>query len=353
MKVRYGIVGCGAIHGTHADAIARVDGAELRIVYDPVKDKAKAAAEKYGVLAARSLKDLFSSVDVVNVCVPSGLHAKVGIEAAKAGKHVLCEKPIDVTLSKAQALVTAANDAGVKLGVISQHRFASDIRRLRDMAQGGELGPLLEGDAYIKWYRTQAYYDSGDWRGTWKLDGGGCLMNQGVHYVDMLQWIMGGVESVQAITRTAAHEIEVEDIATALLRFKNGAVGVLQGSTSFFPGLAERLEVHGKLGSVIIEGDRFKVVEINENKEGDDSPYGRGVTKQPTPNIHSVGEGSTPPEDPTASWSEQHRLQIEDFTRAIQDNRDPYVTGEMALEPLKVILAVYKSGRRNGARVEV
>lgn len=353
MKVRYGIVGCGAIHGTHADAIARVDGADLVAVFDPVKERAKAASDKYGVEAARSLNDLFERVDVVNVCVPSGLHASVGTRAARAGKHVLCEKPIDVTLRKAQGLVDVARQAGVKLGVISQHRFAKDIRQLRHMAQGGELGSLLEGDAYIKWYRTQAYYDSGDWRGTWKLDGGGCLVNQGVHYVDMLQWIMGGVESVQAITRTAAHDIEVEDIATALLRFKNGAVGVLQGSTSFFPGLAERLEVHGKLGSVIIEGDRFKVVEINENKEGDDSPYGRGVTKQPTPNVHSVGESAGIPEDPTASWSEQHRLQIEDFTRAVVDGREPYVTGEMALEPLKVILAVYKSGRRDGARVSV
>lgn len=354
MSLRFGIVGCGVIHETHAEALAGIDDAALAAVYDIVPSRARSAAEKLGVHCARSLRDLFDKVEAVCVCVPSGLHAKIGIAAARAGKHVVVEKPIEVKLRAAEALVLSARQAGVTLTVISQHRFAPDIQAVRGSAQSGAMGALVQGDAYIKWYRTQAYYDSGEWRGTWKLDGGGCLMNQGVHYVDMLQWIMGGVESVRAQVRTAAHHIEVEDVANALVTFKNGAIGVIQGSTSFFPGFAERIEVHGKAGSAILEGDRLKVLEIDEGAEGDDSPYGRGVRSQPTPNIHCVGEGvGTASADPRAIWIDQHRRQLEDFTRAVLDRRAPFITGEMALEPLKVILAIYRSARNNGAPVRL
>jgi UDP-N-acetyl-2-amino-2-deoxyglucuronate dehydrogenase len=353
--VRFGLIGCGAIHGTHAQALANIEGAKLEALYDTDHEKACAAAEKLGVPVKKSLGKLFDSVDAVCLCVPSGLHSKIGIQAAKAGKHVVCEKPIDVSLKAAQSLVETARSAGVKLTVISQHRFANDIRRLRETVQTGGLGKLIEGDAYIKWYRTQAYYDSAAWRGTWALDGGGCLMNQGVHYVDMIQWIMGGVKSVQAMTRTVAHSIEVEDVAASLVEFKNGAIGVIQGSTSFFPGLAERLEVHGTYGSVVLEGDRSKVWQIDPDAANDGSPYGRGVSAQPTPNVHSHGQSASAggASDPSALWTEQHRLQLEDFTRAVQDEREPFISGEEALEPLKVILAIYRSAKRNGARVEV
>lgn len=352
--VRIGVIGCGAIHSTHCDAIREVEGAVLAAVCDEVPEKAKAAGEKYDVPALSRLRDLWQHVDAVTVAVPSGLHARVGIAAAKAGKHVLAEKPVDITLKKATALLDACRSAGVKLGVVSQHRFAGDLQRLHDAAQGGELGKLILGDAYVKWYRTQAYYDSGDWRGTWSLDGGGCLMNQGVHYVDMIQWIMGGVRAVQAQVRTASHDIEVEDVAAALIEYKNGAIGVIQGSTSVYPGLAERLEVHGTAGTVIAEADRIKLWETNPEEDG--SKYGRGVQSQPVPNVHthepeeSAGTGAS---DPSAIWGEQHRLQIEDFVRAILDNREPAMTGEMALEPLKIILAIYKSSRQGGRRVEV
>lgn len=352
--VRYGVVGCGAIHSTHCDAIKGIDGAVLTGVYDIIPAKAKAAAEKYDVVAAKSLNDLFNRVDAVCVCVPSGLHSAIGVKAAKAGKHVVSEKPIDVSVVHALAMINACRENGVKLGVISQHRFAKDMQELQGAAQGGELGKLVQGDAYIKWYRTQAYYDSGDWRGTWKLDGGGCLMNQGVHYVDMIQWVMGGVKSVQAQIRTACHNIEVEDTACALIEYKNGAVGVIQGSTSIYPGLSERVEVHGQYGTVVLEGDRTKLWKVDPEAPLDPSPYGNGVTKQPTPKEDVVGNTGTDgsgASDPSAIWGEQHRLQLEDFTKAVIDNRDPFITGEMALEPLKVILSIYKSGKRNGARV--
>jgi UDP-N-acetyl-2-amino-2-deoxyglucuronate dehydrogenase len=352
---RLGVIGCGAIHATHCEAINSIDGASLAAVYDEDSERAIAAGERFGVAPATSLDDLFDRVDAVNVCVPSGLHGQIGEIAARAGKHVLVEKPVEVTYEAARSLVDTCRAAGVNLGTISQHRFADDVRRLRDAAQGGELGPLIEGDMYNKWYRTQAYYDSGDWRGTWKLDGGGCLMNQGVHYVDLLQWIMGGVRSVQAQTRTVGHDIEVEDVATALVEFKNGAIGVIQGATAVYPGLAERIEIHGRYGTAILEADRLKYWNVDQEAAAE-GLYGGGVNAQPTPNVQlhdPVDTEGTGASDPSAIWGHQHRMQIEDFVQSIVDCRPPAVTGEMAIEPLKVILAIYRSAREGGRRVEI
>lgn len=352
--MRIGIVGCGAIHGTHAEAIKRIEGAELAGFYDVVPEKAKEAAEKFGGVAFPSMKAMLAAVDGATVCVPSGLHAAVGAKIARAGRHVLVEKPIEVSVPAGERLIRAAREAGVRLAVVSQHRFAPDVSLLREAVQSGELGTMIAGDAYVKWFRTQAYYDSGAWRGTWKLDGGGCLMNQGVHTVDLISWVMGGVLAVRAQTRTAAHTgIEVEDIANVLVEYRNGAVGVIQASTAYYPGMAERLEVHGTRGSVVIESDKVKVWELAATTE-DGSLYGKGVGAQPTPKVTTDGtEKKGAASDPQSLWIEQHRLQIEDWVTAVREDRDPFITGEQALEPLKVILAVYRSARRGGARVLV
>ena len=189
---------------------------------------------------------------MVCVCVPSGLHAEVGVRAAKAGKHLVVEKPIDVTLAAADRLIEAARTAGVALTVISQHRFDPGLIELKRLLGEGALGRLVLGEASTKWYRTQAYYDSAGWRGTWAMDGGS-LMNQGVHYVDLLRWCMGPVTEVTAVCATQAHQIEVEDTALAIVRFGSGAVGTILSSTAAFPGFPQRLEITGTEGTVIIE----------------------------------------------------------------------------------------------------
>jgi UDP-N-acetyl-2-amino-2-deoxyglucuronate dehydrogenase len=354
VPIRVGIVGCGAIYPTHAKAIGRIANATLSGFFDILPERSLAAQDVFGAPSCSTLEELCGESDAVTICVPSGLHAEVGRRVAELGVHVLVEKPIDVTLEAATSLVKACREANVKLGVVSQHRFARDILRLKDTIDASELGPMIQGDAYIKWYRTQHYYDSGEWRGTWKLDGGGCLINQGIHYIDMIQWLMGGVASVQAQVRTSAHSIEVEDVAAALVEYKSGALGVIQGSTSFFPGFAERLEVHGRHGSVIIEGDRSIVWEVDPEGADDSSPYGRGVTQQPTPNVR-IGEKlvELTKEEHADRWIEQHRLQIQDFVDSVEQDRDPFVTGEMALEPLRVILAIYQSAQNGGARVTI
>lgn len=354
--MRLGVIGCGSIHSTHCDAIEKIDGATLAAVYDVKPEKAAAAAEARGAVAAKTLDELFGLVDAVTICVPSGLHAQIGIQAARAGKHVLSEKPIDVMVDRAEGLVKACREAGVKLGVISQHRFANSVRELQAAAQGGAFGKLIAGDCCTIWYRTQAYYDADrTWRGTVDLDGGS-ILNQGVHYVDLIQWIMGGAKSVQAQMRTANHDIESEDIINVLVEWQNGAIGTLKATTCAYPGYSERIEVYGSYGAAVIEADRIKVWKVDPDAPKDPNPYGKGATYHPTPKEEVFGgnaAGGSGASDPTAIWGEQHRLQIEDFVRAVADDRDPFVTGDAALEPLRIIQAAYTSAREGGRVVEL
>lgn len=340
--IRFGIVGCGNIASTHAEALAPLGNAQLAVAYDEITEKAQTLAQKYGVEQARSLDELFAKCDAVIVALPSSLHAPTTIRAAAAGKHVLTEKPLDIQLEPARAMVGACEQAGVKLGCISQHRFARDVQALRAAVEGGEFGRVFHGDAQIKWFRSQGYYDSAGWRGTWAVDGGGCLMNQGVHTIDLLQWIMGGVAAVRAQTLTAMHQIEVEDVATALVEFRNGAIGTIVGSTAAYPGFAERVEIHGTRGSAVLEWDRLVLKTIKEPSEHE--AFGNSVALT---SLKAEGE------DETLSFPTQHRLQIVDFVAAIEENREPLLSGRGALEPLKVVLAIYESARRGGERVEI
>jgi predicted dehydrogenase len=336
----FGIIGCGVIAPFHARAIADLENARLVAVADKVPERASDLAAEFGCGSADiSALLMRADIDVVCVCVPSGEHAEIGVQAAAAGKHVVVEKPIEVTLEAADRLISACRDHGVTLSVISQHRWDRGVRELKDLVDTGQLGRLILGDAIVKWYRTQQYYDSGSWRGTWRLDGGGALMNQGVHYVDLLQWVMGPVERVFARTRTLAHErIEVEDIAAAVLGFANGAVGILEASTAVFPGLSERLEISGTRGTAIIEAGELKVRELKDER-GETSPYGGKVQ---VPEDGATGGAVANPADISYVG---HREQLRDVLEAIDTGRLPAIDGVEARKPLEIILAVYESAR--------
>jgi UDP-N-acetyl-2-amino-2-deoxyglucuronate dehydrogenase len=322
----------------HAEAIQATPGAKLVAVLGTRPDRAASFAAQYGGQPYTELAAFLAhpALSVVNICVPSGDHARFGIAAAQAGKHIMVEKPLEVSLEAADRLIAACREAGVKMAVISQRRFEPDIQRLRQTIEAGHFGPLLSADVFIKWYRSQEYYDSAPWRGTYRMDGGGALMNQGVHYVDVIRWLVGPVKSVRAITRTADHNIEVEDLALALLTFENGAVGVLEASTIHYPGLLERVELTGRNGTAVVEAGKFKVWEFKDRSS-------QPLEENPVQIDDLPGEsGAKNPGDIT---SRGHAYQVADMVAAIREGREPAITGEEGRKPLAIIQAVYKSAR--------
>jgi len=338
----FGIVGTGVIAALHAAAIKTLPGARLAAVTDVVPGAAGTFAAARGCAAEPDLDALLArpDVDVVCVCVPSGLHAEIGVRAARARKHLAVEKPVDVTLAAADRLIKAARDAGVALTVISQHRFDPGLIELKRLIGEGALGRLVLGEASTKWYRTQAYYDSAGWRGTWAMDGGS-LMNQGVHYVDLLRWCMGPVTEVTAVCATQAHQVEVEDTALALVRFASGAVGTIMSTTAAYPGFPQRLEITGTGGTVIVEDGRI----TRRALTGQDDP-GAASPGEASPGEASPGEASAgAAADPAAIEVASHAAQLADLLAAVAGGREPAVGGQDGRDALEIICAVYESAR--------
>src|SRR6201995_874861 len=271
----FGVVGAGVIGAFHAAAIAMVPGARLVAVTDVDPDRAEALTGRHGAVVAPDLDALVArdDVDVVAVCVPSGLHAEVGVRAAGAGKHLVIEKPIDVSLAAADRLIARAGAAGVTVTLISQHRFDPGLIELRRLIDDGALGRLLLGQASTKWWRGQEYHDSAGWRGTWAMDGG-ALMNQGIHYADLLRWCLGPVAEVSAVTVTQDHDMEAEDCALATVRFASGAVGTITATTSVVPGFPQRLEISGTGGSAVVEDGVLVYREVGGEAGGMDGVSG-------------------------------------------------------------------------------
>jgi len=233
--MNFGLIGTGTIAHTHAQAIHLLPNATLAGSFSRNSDKNRKFSEQYNCKAYSSLDELLTDnhVDAVIICTPSGSHLDPGIKAMKHKKHVIIEKPLEITLERIDKLIETASQENVKLTCIFQSRFARASQELKKAIDQGRFGKITMADAIVKWYRTQEYYDSGAWRGTWELDGGGALMNQSIHAIDLLQWLVGDVESIKAFTATLGHErIEVEDTAAAVLKYKNGALGVIQGTTA-------------------------------------------------------------------------------------------------------------------------
>jgi predicted dehydrogenase len=343
----FGIVGTGVIAAMHAAAIATLPRARLVAVTDVAGKAAAAFAAARGCAAEPGLDQLLArpDVDVVCVCVPSGLHAEVGVRAAMAGKHLVVEKPIDVTLAAADRLIEAAGAAGVVLTVISQHRFDPGLIELKRLLGDGALGRLVLAEASTKWYRTQAYYDSAEWRGTWAMDGGS-LMNQGIHYVDLLRWCMGPVTEVTAVCTTQAHQIKAEDTALAIVRFGSGAVGTILSSTAAYPGFPQRLEITGTDGTVIVEDGRIVRRAFGPQAGASEAEGSAGTGAAGA--LGALGAAA----DPAAIEVASHAAQIADLLAAVEEGRAPAVDGQAGRDALEIVRAVYSSAR-TGAPVSV
>jgi predicted dehydrogenase len=342
----FGIIGCGVIAPTHVKGIAACPEAELVACCDIDEEKGRKFAADNGDLTFYTDYEQMvadPNVDVVCVCTPSGLHAECVIAAAKAGKNVFCEKPLDIDRDKMTAMIAACREANVKLGCVFQSRTYPDSIKIREAIAAGTLGKMTLGDAFLKDYRSRAYYKSAGWRGTWALDGGGALMNQGVHGVDLLLWLMNDeVERVFARAEHKVRDIEVEDTCVACLQFKSGAFGTIIGTTSCNPGETRRIELHGDIGTIIATGNKItRWALANE-------PDGRAK------NVEAAGEAEE--EDVTgdnkAVTSQGHEFLIDDLVQAIKEDRDPYITGESARKAVDLILAIYESAR-TGKDVEV
>ncbi|MBN1441529.1 MAG: Gfo/Idh/MocA family oxidoreductase [Planctomycetes bacterium] len=338
------IVGSGMISEFQARAILDLPMARLIGFQDTVSELARKRAEQYAARCYSDLRDLLcdEAVDIVSICTPSGSHLEPAVEAARAGKHVMVEKPVEITTERIDRIIDACRESGVTLGAIFPRRFMDTSRLLKRAIDGGRFGILSLADVYIKWYRSQEYYDSGGWRGTWELDGGGALMNQGIHGIDLIQWLMGGVESVAGMVATRSHErIEVEDAATASVRYRCGSLGVIEATTAAWPGAKIRIEISGSAGTVIMEDETILAWSFADESEED-----AAIRREYGPREGLSGGGAA---DPKAISSEGHRRQFEDFICAIREGRAPFCDGREGRAAVDVITSIYRSAREGRA----
>jgi UDP-N-acetyl-2-amino-2-deoxyglucuronate dehydrogenase len=333
------IVGCGMIARFHVKALSEVPGTRVVALIDkitPLAEKMKAdlnlACDVHAELdEALKRKD----VDMVIVSTPSGAHMEPAVAAASAGKHVVVEKPLEVTLERCDRIIDACDRNKVKLCTIFPSRFGDANVELKKAVTAGRFGRLTLGETTCKWWRTQEYYDKGGWRGTKALDGGGALMNQAIHNVDLLLWMMGPVTHISGMTALLAHErIEVEDTAVAILRFKSGALGVLQATTSVWPGYPKTIAIHGNKGSAEIEQDDLLRWQFDPELPEDEAIRRRFAQK-----VGASGGSS----DPSAISHVGHARQLTDFVQAISSGRSPSVDGREGRRAVEVILGVYQS----------
>jgi len=334
--VRVGLIGTGAISHKHAQAYRNI-GFEIAAACDTAPGRAAEFCAKYGGDPVATWQDLcrHPRVDFIDVCTFPDFRLEPIELCVTTKKHVQVQKPIATNLATAKAMVETAAKGSILLSVVSQHRFDDSSRFLKRAIAEGRMGKILQADAYVKWYRSAEYY-SRPIKGSWKVEGGGALINQAVHQVDILLWLIGGVKSVAGEWQLGAlHKIESEDVISALMRYENGATGVIQASTAFWPGYTERLEIHGTKGTAVISGDKLTTWDI-ENDSGDPAPIDR-----------QVASGAS---DPMAISLTPFERQFLDFGEAIRDGRKPLVSGEEGYRALELVDAIYRSCRE-GSKV--
>jgi predicted dehydrogenase len=342
----FGIIGCGMVSEFASAAISEISDARLVAVASRTESNRRKLMDKYGCEGVEDYHDLVArdDVDIVCVCTPSGAHMEPAVAAAGAGKHVVIEKPIEIALDRVDGIIQACDKAGVGLCSMLPARFTVAAQTLKQAVSAGRFGRLTVADCYNKWWRDQAYYDSGAWRGTRALDGGGACMNQGIHAVDLIQWFMGPVESVFGQAACLAHtNIEVEDTAVATVRYANGALGVIECATSAWPGVERRIEIHGDEGSAVMSDDYFTRWEFKKTLPEDEDIRRRFAV--PT----GKGGGAA---DARSIAHVNHREQLKDFIRSLESGTKPLVDGREGRKAVEIILAIYESSR-NGRPVRL
>ena len=330
--MRVGIIGTGAIAHKHVQAYRNI-GYELTVCTDINAQNGRSFAERYGCEFVPAYEELcrHPRVDFVDVCTFPDFRLQPILICAESGKHVQVQKPISTNVETARQMIDVARKGGIQLGVVSQHRFDDSTRFLRRALDEGRLGRILQADAYVKWFRSAAYY-SRPIKGSWATEGGGALINQAVHQVDVLLWLIGGVEEVFGYWQLGAmHKIESEDVVCAMLKYASGATGVIQASTAFWPGYTERIEIHGTKGTAVISGDKLTAWDV-ENDSGEPAPLAR-----------DVASGAS---DPMAISLEPFERQFLDFGESIKTGRRPISSGEDGFRALEVVESIYQSCRQ-------
>lgn len=333
-QFKFGLIGCGRIAPNHAHSIVELENATMAAVCDVVPEKAQKFSQAYGGDVYTDYREVLTrpDIDIISIATPSGIHAKIGIEAAEAKKHVIVEKPMALSLHDADRLIDACKKNGVYLGVCHQNRYNQVVRKLRQALEEGRFGKLSHGVASIRWYRNQAYFEQDSWHGTWDQDGG-VLMNQSIHNIDLLQWMMGQAISVYGKIATLQHHIEVEDLGLGMLTFKSGAMGVIEASSSIYPkNLEETLNIFGENGTVILGGTSINKIEAWRFADGqDDETEVIRSTGEAPPNIYGFG----------------HRTLYERYMNAIDTCKPFDIPGEEGRKALEIILGIYHSSLSN------
>jgi UDP-N-acetyl-2-amino-2-deoxyglucuronate dehydrogenase len=335
MTIHVGLMGGGNISETHARAARAIPGLEIAAIYGTNRDRVERFTTAHGGTPYLDLDAFLNHkpMDFVAIGSPSGLHSVHGIAAARRGLHVLTEKPIEISTERADELIGAARESGVKLGVMFQDRFKPDIRRLKQWIDDGAIGKPLLIDARVKWYRSPGYYSESKWRGTLALDGGGALINQAVHTLDLLLWLFGDVVRVQARTATMMHAIQGEDTAIALLQFASGALGTVLATTAAFPGYPRRVEATGTQGTLILEHDRIIAADLRDVS-------GRVHVSLPSGDNENVAS-------PVVSDFSGHQAIFEDFVGAIRENGTPACDGLEGRRSIALVEEIYSVAQKN------
>lgn len=337
-SVGFAIIGCGLISKFHMEAMREIEEATLVGVYAPRAEQAEKVAAENGVRAYHSLEEIWAdgAVKAVSICTPSGTHGELALDALRHGRHVLIEKPMALEREQCCTIIAEADARGLQAGVVSQLRFSPGIRLVKEAVEQGRLGRLISTELDMKYYRDESYFSASTWRGTKKMDGGGALMNQGIHGVDILQYIAGMPSKVFGQYRTLVHDIEVEDTLHALLMYENGALGTVIATTSVYPGFSRRLTLCGEEGTIVLEEDDIAVWKLRDGSE--------------RPTVQStVGSGSS---DPGKIGAQGHVFQIRNFAAAVLGKEKLLVDAREGCKPLEIIWDIYQSAEE-GRVIEI